>query len=192
MRPVDVHFSCGWDFLDDYKLLLGALVVPLPPARDITKGDRVLLCCRFAGDQHVYKWPATIERLGLRTTQGEHGVLVRFPEELRGEVEDTAWAYAKGERKRSEARIEPPGALELIVKHPGKDDAQRVVAKDISQSGCKLECEDGAFGKDEEVVLTWTKGRTTGKVKWSDGAQFGVAFDAPLHALHVILSGDVS
>lgn len=189
MRPVDVHFPCGWDFLDDYKLLLGALVVPL---KEMSTGDRVMLCCRFASDAHVYRWPAVVDRVGLRTTAGEHGVLVRFPSDLRGEVEETAWAYARGDRKRSEARIEPPGTLELIVGHPDKDDAQRVTAKDISASGCKLECEDQSFGKDEPVVITWTKGRTTGRVKWADGSLFGVLFDRPLADVHGLLVADVS
>jgi hypothetical protein len=186
---VDVHFACGWDFLDDYKLLLGALVVPL---QNMNQGEPVVLCCRFATDAHIYRWPATVERVGLRTTNGEHGVLVKFPEDLRPEVEEIAWAYAKGERKRSEARMEPPVALELIVQHPHKDDAQRVVAKDISVSGCKLECEDGCFGKDEEIVLTWTSGRTTGIVKWSDGPFFGVCFDTPLPDVHGMLTADIS
>jgi hypothetical protein len=189
MRPVDVHYACGWDFLDDYKLLLGALVVPLP---NMTTGEPVVLRCRFSGDQHVYKWPATVERVGLRTTSGDLGVLVRFPEKLRTEVEETAWAYARGERKRSEARIEPPGALELIAKHPDKNDGQRVVAKDISVGGAKLECEDGAFNKDEAIVLTWASGRTSGIVKWTDGPYLGVSFDAPLHDVQGLLRADVS
>lgn len=189
MRPVDVHFSCGWDFLDDYKLLLGALIVPV---KELQSGEPIELCCRFANDAHIYRWPATVERVGLRTVNGDHGVLIRFPETLRGEVEETAWAYARGERKRGEIRIEPPTNLELIVRHKDIEDSQRVVARDISPSGCKLECDDQSFGKDEPVIITWTQGRTTGRVKWSDGAFFGVSFDTPIEDLHALLAADVS
>jgi hypothetical protein len=123
---------------------------------------------------------------------GESGVLVRFASTLSPLVEEIAWAYAKGERKRSESRIEPPFALELIVKHVAQNDDQRVVARDISQSGCKIEAEGMAFVKDEPVVLSWAHGRTTGTIRWADGSVYGIRFDAPLADIPGLLSADVS
>ncbi len=189
MREVDVHFPCGWDFLDDYKLLLGALVVPL---KDMVAGEDIVLCARFASDPHTYKWPASVERVGVRTVNGENGVLVRFSATMSPLIEEIAWAYAQGERKRSEARIEPPFALELIVEHAEQGDSQRVVARDISQSGCKIEAEGLAFAKDEPVVLSWAHGRATGRVRWADGSIYGIRFDVPLSDIPGMLSADVS
>src|SRR4051812_11007922 len=118
MRRIDLHYTSGWDFLDDYKLLLGAVVVPID---DVKRGDTLLFCCRFGGSSRLHRWPAHVQKTGVQTTAGEPGALVVFAPELRDEIERVAWAHAQGDTKRREPRVEPPVTIELICEHQGLD-----------------------------------------------------------------------
>ncbi len=189
MRRIEVHYPSGWEFLSDYKLLLGAVVVAAP---ELDRGEVAELVCRFGNAQDVYHWPCRVIAKNVRTSTGARGVALIFPSELKESIERTAWSYARGDRQRSEMRFEPTLSLEVIAEHPGTADAQRVVAIDISSGGCRLSADSPAFEEGDEVVITWTHGQTTGRVCWTAGGDFGVAFHQPIGDAQKLLALDVS
>jgi hypothetical protein len=176
MRTIEMYFASGWDFFDDYKLFIGAIVIPAARAGGV-EGEKVQLSCRFGADAAPHEWHGTLIRAGVTTSSGESGCVVKIDDHQRAEVEQTVWAYARGARKRKEQRVDLPLTVELIVEHEGKDDGQRVLAQDISRNGCKLTAPVPAFAVDDEVVLTWPLGRAPAHVCWVEGNTFGVAFD---------------
>jgi PilZ domain len=189
MRRIEVHYPSGWEFLSDYKLLLGAVVVAAP---ELDRGEVAELICRFGAARDVFHWPCRVIAKNVRTASGAQGVALIFPSELKDSIERTAWSFARGERQRQEARVEPTVSLEVIAEHRGTSDAQRVVAIDISSGGCRLSADERSFLPGDEVLITWTRGQTSGRVCWSDGADFGVCFDQPIGDAQKLLDLDIS
>jgi len=189
MRRIEVHYPSGWDFLSDYKLLLGAVVIAAP---ELDRGEVAELVCRFGTASDVFHWPCRVIAKNVRTTAGSRGVALIFPSELKESIETTAWSFARGEAQRKEPRLEPILALEVVAEHKGTTDGQRVVALDISSRGCRLSADAPAFAKGDDVTITWTRGQTSGRVCWTDGSHFGVCFHEPMTDTQRLLDLDVS
>jgi hypothetical protein len=189
MRRIEVHYPSGWEFLSDYKLLLGAVVIAAP---ELDRGEVAELVCRFGTASDVYHWPCRVIAKNVRTASGSRGVALIFPSELKESIESTAWSYARGDRQRRETRLEPTVSLEVIAEHKGTRDAQRVVAIDISRGGCRLSADEPAFAAGDDVVITWTRGQTSGRVCWTAGSDFGVCFHEPIGDAQKLLELDIS
>lgn len=192
MRTYELYFASGWDFFDDYKLFIGAIVVPMLRREPAEEGEPVRLLCRFGRDERQHEWHGTVIKHGALTSNGQVGAVIKIHDEQRAELEHVVWAYARGARKRREQRVDLPLSVELIIEHAGRDDAQRVLAQDVSKTGCKLTAEKPAFTVDDEVVLTWPLGRAAAHVCWVEGKTFGVEFDDEIVDTQSLLTPDVS
>ena len=118
MRKIEMHFASGWDFFDDYKLFIGAIVDTRGQRGELRlrRGSRSRsVAVSVAQDQEPQ-----MERHGHQDTHdaanGEAGCVVKIDDGQRAEVEQTVWAYARRspQAKREEWR-RPANDVELIV-----------------------------------------------------------------------------